>query len=115
MAWTNTVCGRLKGDYSYSNTLVYNNFIFPDLSENEKKGIEKQSETILTIREWYISNGSTLADLYDPLAMPVDLLKAHQKLDRLVDKTYGKNFKTDEERVAHLFELYAQKQKELIK
>ena len=62
-----------------------------------------------------LSNGSTLADLYDPLAMPVDLLKAHQKLDKLVDKAYGKNFKTDEERVAHLFELYAEKQKELIK
>lgn len=115
MAWTRTVCGRMKSDYNYSNTIVYNNFIFPEPSEKEKKAIEKQAETILSIREGYISNGSTLADLYDQLAMPVDLLKAHQKLDKLVDKAYGKNFKTDEERVAYLFEMYAQKQKELIK
>ncbi|MEK5331881.1 type IIL restriction-modification enzyme MmeI [Lysinibacillus sp. FSL W8-0992] len=70
------------------------------------KAIEKQSEKILEIRESYITNGSTLADLYDPIAMPVQLLKAHQQLDKLVDKSYGRNFKTDEERVAFLFELY---------
>ncbi|MED1565332.1 class I SAM-dependent DNA methyltransferase [Bacillus paramycoides] len=111
MAWTRTVAGRLKSDYRYSNTIVYNNFIFPESDDKVKKSIEKQSEKILSIREGYFSKNSTLADLYDPFSMPLDLLKAHQQLDKLVDKSYGKNFKTDEERVAFLYELYASKNK----
>ncbi|WP_321999055.1 class I SAM-dependent DNA methyltransferase [Priestia megaterium] len=107
MAWTKTVCGRLENRLSYSNTIVYNNFIFPEPSEKDKKSIRKQSELILSIRKNYLDSGSTLADLYDPIAMPMDLLKAHQKLDKLVDKTYNKNFKSDDERVTHLFELYS--------
>lgn len=115
MSWVRTVAGRLKSDYRYSNTIVYNNFVFPEPTEKEKNSIEKQANEILSIRENYLSKGSNLADLYDSLAMPIDLLKAHQKLDKLVDKAYGKNFKTDEERVAFLFELYAEKQRELSK
>ncbi|MCU4956896.1 N-6 DNA methylase [Bacillus cereus] len=111
MAWTRTVAGRLKSDYRYSNTLVYNNFVFPTPTEKDKLKIMKQAENILSIREAYISSGSTLADLYDPVSMPANLLKAHQKLDKLVDKSYGKTFKTDEERVAFLFELYASENK----
>lgn len=113
MAWMRTVCGRLKGDYRYSNTIVYNNFIFPEPTEQQRSDIEKKAHKILEIRDKYTD--STLADLYDPLATPPDLLKAHHDLDKAVDKAYGKNFKTDEERVAFLFELYAEKRKELIK
>lgn len=109
MAWTRTVAGRLKSDYRYSNTIVYNNFIFPEPNDKEKKAIEKQALNILDIRANYLKTGDSLADLYDPISMPLDLLKAHQKLDKLVDKCYGKTFKTDEERVAYLFELYVEK------
>ncbi|UOE62942.1 class I SAM-dependent DNA methyltransferase [Priestia filamentosa] len=107
MAWTRTVCGRLKGDYRYSNTLVYNNFIFPEPTEKQKSDIGKKAQKILDVRSKYTD--STFADLYDPLITPPDLLKAHQELDKLVEKTYGKTFKTDEERVAFLFEKYKEK------
>lgn len=110
MAWMRTICGRLKGDYSYSNTLVYNNFIFPEPTGKQKNDIEKAAGKILEIRGKY--PGSTLADLYDPLATPPDLLKAHQDLDKAIEKAYGKTFKTDEERVAFLFEKYEEKNKE---
>lgn len=110
MAWMRTVCGRLKGDYRYSNTLVYNNFIFPEPTDKQKNNIEKAAKKILEVRGKY--PGSTLADLYDPLATPPDLLKAHQDLDKAVEKAYGKTFKTDEERVAFLFEKYEEKNKE---
>ena len=106
MAWVKTVGGRIKGDFRYSNTFIYNNFIFPEPTEKDVKDIEKVAESILEIRQKYIDTGSTLADLYKTLTMPIDLVKAHQKLDKAVDKAYGKKFKTDEERVAHLFELY---------
>lgn len=107
MAWMRTVCGRLKGDYRYSNTLVYNNFIFPEPTEKQKVDIEKKAQKILDIREKYFN--STLADLYDPLATPPDLVKAHQDLDKSVEKAYGRTFKTDEDRVAFLFEEYQAK------
>ena len=109
MAWVRTVAGRLKSDYRYSNTIVYNNFVFPEPSYKEIQAIEMQAKKILSVRENYKS--STLADLYDPFAMPFDLLKAHQQLDKLVEKSYGKSFKLDEDRVAHLFELYTKKSK----
>ncbi|MED1625954.1 DNA methyltransferase [Bacillus mycoides] len=111
MVWMRTVAGRLKSDYNYSNTIVYNNFVFPDPTEKDKNLIEKLAQEILTIRDKYLSNGNTLADLYDPIVMPVDLLKVHQKLDKTVEKAYGKNFKTDNDRVAYLFELYASRVK----
>ena len=110
MAWMKTVCGRLKGDFRYSNTLVYNNFIFPEATEKQRSDIEKKAQKILDVRRKY--HDSTLADLYDPLATPPDLLKAHQDLDKAVEKAYGKTFKTDEERVEFLFELYQEKRKE---
>lgn len=107
MAWTRTVCGRLKSDYRYSNTLVYNNFVFPTPSEKAKKNIEKLSQQILEMRKSYLDRGNSLADLYDAVAMPVDLMRAHQALDLAVDKAYrSKRFSTDNERVAHLFRLY---------
>lgn len=113
MAWMRTVGGRLKGDYRYSNTLVYNNFVFPEPTEKQKNDIKKQAQKVLDIRNKYLN--STLADLYDLLATPPDLLKAHRDLDKAVEKAYGRSFKTDEERLAFLFEKYQEKNREKIK
>lgn len=107
MAWTNTVCGRLEGRYSYSNTLVYNNFIFPEPTDKQKLNIEQKAKKVLDVRKKY--EGSTLADLYDPLSIPSDLLKVHNELDKAVEKAYGKKFETDEERVTFLYEKYQEK------
>lgn len=107
MAWMKTVCGRLKGDYRYSNTLVYNNFIFPEATEKQKNDIKEKAQRILNVRKKYAD--STLADLYDTLTTPPDLLKSHNDLDKSVDKAYGKIFKTDEERVAFLFKKYKER------
>ncbi len=99
------VAGRLKSDYRYSVGIVYNNFPFPpEVSEKQKENIEKLSESILNIRAEF--KNSSLANLYHPLSMPQELLKAHEKLDRAVDKLYKKEgFKNDSERVAFLFDL----------
>ena len=106
MTWMRYVCGRLKGDYRYSNTLVYNNYPFPsDVSDDLKDKIRSQVTEILKIRDKY---DDTLANLYDPLIMPPDLKKAHEKLDKLVEKCYqSKDFKNDEERMKLLFKLYS--------
>ena len=105
-AWMRNVCGRLKSDYRYSNTIVYNNFPWPDNpSEKQKLAIETAAQAVLDTRAQF--PGSTLADLYDPLTMPPVLLKAHQQLDKAVDAAYGKtNFQTEAQRVTFLFELY---------
>ncbi|MGD9874225.1 MAG: class I SAM-dependent DNA methyltransferase [Kiritimatiellia bacterium] len=106
MAWMRTVCGRLKSDYRYSNTIVYNNFPWPEnVSEKQKAEIEKCAQAVLDARAQFPE--SSLADLYDPLTMPPVLMKAHQALDKAVDAAYGRTtFKTEAERVAFLFELY---------
>ena len=105
MAWLRAVGGRMELRYQYSKDLVYNNFIWPTVSDEAKKAIETAAQGVLDARAAH--PGQTLADLYDPLYMPPDLLKAHQHLDALVDKAYGKKFASDAERVAHLFDLYA--------
>jgi hypothetical protein len=104
-SWMRTVSGRLKSDYSYSPS-VYNNFPWPENpSDKQKQEIESAAQGVLDARSQFPD--SSLADLYDPLTMPPVLLKAHQKLDRAVDAAYGKkNFRTEAERVAFLFELY---------
>lgn len=108
MAWMRTVCGRLKSDYRYSNSIVYNNFPWPqNPTDKQKQAIEQAAQDVLDARAQFPD--SSLADLYDPLTMPPALLKAHQKLDKAVDAAYGKtSFKTEAERVAFLFELYQQ-------
>ena len=112
-AWMRAVCGRLKSDYRYSKDIVYNNFIWP-MSRGEDaastKEIETAAQEILDVRKRYLDADPecTLAILYNPETMPPDLLKAHQHLDTLVDKAYGKKFANDAERVAHLFDLYAE-------
>ena len=104
-AWMRTVCGRLESRYRYSAGIVYNNFPWPEPSDTQRKTIETAAQTVLDARAQFPS--STLADLYDPLAMPPELVRAHQTLDRAVDAAYGKkSFASEAERVAFLFERY---------
>ena len=110
MAWMRTTAGRMKSDYQYSAGIVFNNFPWPESpTDAQKQAIEAAAQGVLDARATH--PGSSLADLYDPLTMPPDLVKAHQKLDAAVDAAYAKSagrksFKNDAERVAFLFELY---------
>ena len=105
MAWMRAVCGRLKSDYSYSNTIVYNNFPWPNPSTEQKAKIEETAQTILDVRAKYPD--SSLADLYDDLTMPPELRKAHQSNDKAVMQAYGFDYNMGEsEIVAELFKLY---------
>ena len=106
MTWMSYVCGRLKGDYRYSATIVYNNFPFPkEIPETLCQKIKEASEDILLIREKYVDE--SLSNLYDPMLMPSDLRKAHRKLDDLVDKAYSNDkFVNDDDRMKLLFDLY---------
>ena len=105
MSWMRTIAGRLKSDYSYSTTLVYNNFPWPDVNDNQKKQITETAQAILNARKLYPD--SSLADLYDPLTMPVELRKAHEANDQVVLRAYGlKPSATEQEIVQHLFEIY---------
>lgn len=108
MAWMRTVGGRLKNDYSYSNTIVYNNFPWPKKpTAKQKQTIETKAQTVLDARARFPD--SSLADLYDPLTMPPPLQKAHQALDKAVDAAYGRKvFNSEAARVAFLFDLYLQ-------
>ncbi|WP_279151325.1 DNA methyltransferase [Photobacterium iliopiscarium] len=105
--WMRIVAGRLESRYSYSNTIVYNTFPWPEVSESQKQEIELLAEEILLTREDYPH--MTLAQLYDPNKMPADLLAAHQALDQAVERAYrAKPFENQEERVAFLLQRYAQ-------
>lgn len=106
MAWVKSVCGRLKSDYRYSNSIVYNNYPWPE-SPKEKQitTIETAAQKILDVRLQFPS--SSLADLYDPLTMPSALVKAHNELDKAVDLAYRPQaFTSDANRMVFLFELY---------
>ncbi|NNM64262.1 MAG: class I SAM-dependent DNA methyltransferase [Burkholderiales bacterium] len=104
-AWLRAVGGRLKSDFRYSASIVYNNFPWPEPTDAQRAAIEAAGQAILAAREHY--SDATLADLYDPLTMPTDLHKAHQANDRAVDAAYGyKGEKVDAPRVAFLFSLY---------
>ena len=109
MAWMRTVCGRLKSDYRYSKDIVYNNFPWPEPTEEQKARIEQTAQEILDARALYPD--ASLADLYDPLTMPPELLKAHQANDKAVMQAYGMPIKdTDEPTcVAWLMKLYQEK------
>ena len=106
MAWVRTVCGRLKSDFRYSNTIVYNNYPWPENpSEKQKEAIEKAAQKVLDTRKEFPN--SSLADLYDPLTMPPSLVKAHQELDKAVDLAYRPQpFPSEAKRMEFLFELY---------
>ncbi len=115
MAWMRAVGGRLKSDYSYSNTIVYNNFPWPTPTEKQKATIEQTAQAILDARAKYPD--SSLADLYDELTMPVELRKAHRQNDKAVLRAYGFDNKLlDAENepliVAELFKLYQEMTKE---
>ena len=106
MAWMRLVAGRLESRYRYSNKLVYNNFPWPESAPDAQRAkVEKCAMEVLAAREQFPS--STLADLYDPVSMPPRLAKAHEALDRAVDRCYRKEpFNTDLQRVEALFSLY---------
>ena len=106
MSWMRTVAGRLKSDYRYSNSVVYNNFPWPSPSLEQRKRIEDTARGILQARALYPD--SSLADLYDPLTMPPELRKAHTANDRAVMQAYGMPIKETDEAacVAWLMRLY---------
>ena len=105
MAWVRITAGRMKSDYSYSKTIVYNNFVWPSVNEKQKSKIESAAKKILEAREKFPE--SSLADLYDPLTMPPELLKAHKANDAAVCEAYGfdKNI-SEEEIVSALMSFY---------
>ena len=108
MAWTRAVCGRLKSDYRYSKDIVYNNFVWPDATEDQKAAIEATAQGILAARGKYPD--SSLADLYDETVMPPELRKAHEANDKAVLKAYGFSPKASEEEiVAALMKLYSER------
>lgn len=104
--WVGTVGGKLESRYRYSS-LVYNSFPFPRISGSKRTEIEEAATDILLTREPHLTMGKTLADLYDPDTMPDDLLKAHQRLDDIVESCYpGYPFASDEARLECLFKMY---------
>lgn len=105
MAWMRVVCGRLKSDYRYSKDIVYNNYPWPTPTDEQKAKIEQTAQAILDARAKYPD--SSLADLYDEVAMPPELRKAHQENDRAVMAAYGFSTKMSEsECVGELFKMY---------
>ena len=108
--WMRLVSGRLESRYSYSATIVYNNFPFPEVTEAQKVKLSELAEDILLVRQDYPD--MTLAQLYNPETMPEPLKQAHETLDKAVEKCYrDKPFTDSSERVAFLFQRY----EELIK
>lgn len=111
MIWVSYTCGRLESRFRYSKDIVYNNFPWPEFEEivltNEiKYKVEECVKNIFRIRLLYPQ--SSLSDLYNPNTMPLELVKAHDDLDRAVDACYGRKFANKEERIEFLFELYKQ-------
>ena len=109
-AWMRTVAGRLKSDYRYTNTIVYNNFVWPSPTSEQRKRIETCAQAVLDARAAHPDD--TLADMYNPdndFLFP-DLMKAHAQLDAAVEAAYGADFNGVEEKiVAHLFKLYSKR------
>ena len=106
MAWMRAVCGRIKSDFRYSASIVYNNFPWPEPTDEQRAKIEKTAQAILDARALY--SNSSLADLYDEITMPPELRKAHQANDRAVMQAYGFSVKdtTETSCVTALMDLY---------
>lgn len=105
LVWIATVCGKLKTDFRYSNTLGWNTFPVPTLTEQNKADLTRCAEDILLAREAHFP--ATIADLYDPDTMPDNLREAHERNDEVLERIYiGRRFKNDTERLEKLFELY---------
>ena len=106
LAWIATICGKLETRYRYSNTLGWNTFPVPTLTERNKADLTHCAEDILLTRERHFP--ATIADLYDPQKMPDDLRAAHDSNDETLERIYiGRRFNNDTERLEKLFELYA--------
>ncbi len=108
MAWVKVVCGRIKSDYRYSTRLVYNNYPWPgEPNTKQRAAVEAAAQSVLDARAEHLTEGAKLADLYDPLAMPAKLVKAHAALDRAVDRCYrAQPFTSDRQRVEYLLAMY---------
>jgi hypothetical protein len=105
LVWIGTVCGKLKTDFRYSNTLGWNTFPVPPLTEKNKADLTRCAENILLAREAHFP--ATIADLYAPDTMPADLREAHERNDEVLERIYiGRRFRNDTERLEILFELY---------
>ena len=105
MVWARAVGGKMKTDYRYSNTIVYNNFPVRALSDVEKQKLTEKALRVLDVREYHCEK--TLAQLYDPDLMPANLREAHEDIDRFVDGLYSKRpYETDEDRLSDLFAKY---------
>jgi hypothetical protein len=105
LVWIATVCGKMKTDFRYSNTLGWNTFPVPTLTEKNKVDLTRSAEEILLAREAHFP--ATIADLYDPDNMPADLREAHERNDEVLERVYiGRRFRNDTERLEKLFELY---------
>ena len=105
LVWIATVCGKLKTDFRYSNTLGWNTFAVPTLTEKNKADLTRCAEDILLARETHFP--ATIADLYDPESMPTELREAHERNDEVIERIYiGRRFRNDTERLEKLFELY---------
>jgi hypothetical protein len=105
LVWIGTVCGKLETRYRYSNTLGWNTFPVPTLTEQNKANLTRCAEDILLAREAHFP--ATIADLYDPETMPANLREAHERNDETLERIYiGRRFKNDTERLEKLFELY---------
>ena len=107
LMWIATVCGQLETRLRYSNTLGWNTFPIPKLTEKNKADLTRCAEDILLAREAHFP--ATIADLYDPATMPENLRHAHERNDEVIERIYiGRRFKNDTERLEKLFELYTQ-------
>ena len=105
LVWIATVCGKMKTDFRYSNTMGWNTFPVPKLTEQNKADLTRCAEDILLAREAHFP--ATIADLYDPEKMPENLRHAHDRNDEVLERIYiGRRFKNDTERLEMLFELY---------
>lgn len=105
LTWVSTICGKIKNDYRYSNTLGWNTFPVSTLTDKNKADLTRCAEDILLAREHHFP--ATIADLYDPEKMPADLHAAHERNDEVLERIYiGRRFKNDTERLEKLFDLY---------
>jgi hypothetical protein len=110
LVWVQTVCGQLETRLRYSNTMGWNSFPLPKLTEKNKEDLIRCAEDILLARETHFP--ATIADLYDPDKMPADLRAAHDRNDETLERIYiGRRFRNDTERLEKLFQLYTQLQK----
>ncbi|MBY5355754.1 class I SAM-dependent DNA methyltransferase [Rhizobium leguminosarum] len=105
LVWIATVCGKMKTDFRYSNTMGWNTFPVPTLTEKMKSDLTRCAKEILLTRESHFP--ATIADLYEPEKMPTDLREAHESNDEVLERIYiGRRFRNDTERLEKLFELY---------